>query len=108
MLFFENLYLGERVAPNVDQILKKLNKNEVIPNLYVIALATNPDNMLDIYPEWELMQKGYPKDEIKVVGLANGKKEAVGVVQIIVEESLQKMGSADVRAYLKERWGERV
>ena len=108
MLFFENLYFGESIAPKADQILKKVNKNKVVSDLYMIALASNPDNMLDIIPEWEVMQKNYPKDSIKVIGLANGKKEAFSLVQFIIEESIQRTGSADVRVYLKERWEERV
>ena len=108
MIFFENLYLGETIAPKVDQILKKVNNNKIVPDLYMIALASNHDNMLDIIPEWELMQKGYPKEHIKVVGLANGKKEALALVQFIIEESIQKIGSADVRTYLNERWEEQA
>lgn len=104
MTFFENLYLGENIEPKVDQILKKLNTSKVIPDLFLITIATNPENMLDIIPEWELMQKGYPKDEIRVIGLASGKKEAIAVVQFILEETIQETGNADVRAYLMKRW----
>lgn len=104
MIFFENLYLGETIAPKIEQILKKVNNKEIVPNLYVIALASNPDNMLDLIPEWELMQKGYPNQTVKVIGVANGKEEAIELVTIIIEQSIQKTGSADVRAYLAERW----
>lgn len=104
MKFLQELYLGEQVAPKVDQIVKKINNNEIVPNLYVIALASNADNMLDLIPEWELLQKGYPQENILVVGLAKDKKDAVGLVQFIIEECFEKTGSADVRAYLKEKW----
>lgn len=106
MIFFEDLYLGETVAPKKNQILKKLNKNDKIPDLYLITISMQSDNMLDLIPQWEVLQKGYPKDEIRVVGLANGKKEAMAVVQIIVEQSMKETGSADVREFLKCRWEE--
>lgn len=104
MEFLKNLYLGERVAPNADQILKKLNKNEVVPNVYVLTMATNPDNMMDLIPEWELMQKNYPKDLIRIIGIAYDKNEAIELMQFIVEEAYQTTGSADAREYLKEKW----
>lgn len=108
MKFFQDLYLGEMIAPRIDQIMKKLNSNKVVPNLFLIVLSTNPDNMLDIIPQWEVMQKGYPNENIQVVGLANGKKEAISVVQFIVEQVLQETGSADVRPYLNQRWEEQL
>ena len=104
MKFLQELYLGEQIAPKVDQIVKKINNNEIVPNLYVLAMASNPDNMLDLIPEWELLQKGYPKENVFVIGLAKNKKEAVGLVQFIIEECYEKTHSADVRAYLSEKW----
>lgn len=104
MIFFQDLYLGESISPKVDQIMKKLNSGKTVPNLFLITLSENPDNMLEIVPQWEVMQKGYPNTDIKVVGLANGKKEAIAVVQFIVEQALQETGSANARDYLKQRW----
>ena len=50
------------------------------------------------------MQKYYPKDGLKIVGIAEGKKEAIGLVQLMIEESLVETGSADVRDFLKRKW----
>lgn len=108
MKFFQDLYLGETVAPKVDQIMKKLNNGKTVPNLYLITISQNPDNMLEIVPQWEVLQKGYPNTDIKVVGLSNGKKEAITVVQFIVEQALQETGSANAREYLMEKWEEQV
>ena len=108
MRFFQDLYLGEKISPKIDQTMKKLNKDIVVPELYLITMTNNPDNMLEIVPQWENLQKGYPNTDIKVVGLAQGKKEAFVVVQSIVEASLKATGSADVRGYLNQRWEEQV
>ncbi|MBQ3030409.1 MAG: hypothetical protein IJD24_04215, partial [Agathobacter sp.] len=59
---------------------------------------------LEIVPQKEILQKGYPNIDFKVVGLAKGKKEAFVVVQCIVEDSLKETGSADARDYLNQRW----
>ncbi len=104
MEFFRDIYLGESVSLKVEQILKKLNNGKTVPNLFLITMSENPDNMLEIVPQWEVMQKGYPNTDIKVVGLANGKKEAIALVQFIIEQVLQETGSANARDYLRQRW----
>ena len=104
MKFLQELYLGEKVAPKVEQVVKKIENNQTVPNLYLIAMASNPDNMLDLIPQKDILQKGYPKEELCVIGLAADKKEAAKVVQSVIEESLLKIGSADIRTYLKEKW----
>ena len=104
MQFIGDLYVGESIASSEYKIVKKVHSGQVIPNLYLIAFSSHADNMLDLIPEWEALQKGYPKENLKVVGIANGKKEAVSLVQSIIEESLQERGSADVRSFLKEKW----
>lgn len=104
MKFLQELYLGETIAPKVDQIVKKIMTSKAVPNLYLIAIAGNPDNMLDLIPQWEVLQKGYPKEHLRIVGLADGKEDAIGLMQFMVEESLEKTGNANVRAYLEEKW----
>ena len=108
MIFFQDLYLGEKICPKFDQVMKKLNNGKPVMDLYLITMAYNPDNMLEIVPQKILLQKGYPSRELQVVGLAKGRKEALVVVQSIVEEALRETGSADVRVYLKQRWEEQV
>lgn len=106
MEFFHDLYTGERIAPNIDQTMKKVNSGNIVPELYLITLSEHPDHMLEIIPQWELTQTSYPKRSLRVVGLAKGKKEAFGLVQYMIEVSLEQTGSADVRNYLRQRWEE--
>lgn len=104
MKFLQELYLGEHIAPKVDQIVKKIMTEKIVPNLYLIAMASHPDNMLDLIPQWEVLQKGYPKEQLRIIGLAENKKDAIGLMQFIIQESMEVTGSADVRAYLEEKW----
>ncbi|MBQ2705317.1 MAG: hypothetical protein IJF60_00740 [Agathobacter sp.] len=108
MKFFHDLYMGDMVSSKYEAIMKKLNSDKPVLDLYLITMANNPDNMLEIVPQREVLQKGYPNMDIRVVGLAKGKKEAIVVVQSIVEESLRETGSADVRVFLNQRWEEQV
>lgn len=104
MKFLQELYLGEKVAPKVEQIVKKIKNGQEIPKLYLIVMSTHPDNMLELIPQKDILQKGYPKEQIRVVGLAENKKEAFSLVQSIIEEVFSLTSSADVRTYLEEKW----
>ena len=104
MQFMGDLYVGESISSNEYKLVEKVHKGQIVPNLYLITLSSSQDNMLELIPEWEALQKGYPKEVLKVVGIANGKKEAINMVQIILKESLLETGSADVRAFLIDKW----
>lgn len=104
MEFLKEVYLEKESKIQSAKIQKKISANKIVPNLYLITISEHPNNMLDIIPEWEVLQKGYPKKNLRIVGLADGKWEAFHLVQIIIEESLKKTGSADVRAYLNQKW----
>lgn len=100
MTWHENLYVGESIIHKTDKIKWKICHNAGQPSIYVIALASNEQNLLDIIPARELMQKGYPKQKLYIVGLAKGYEEAVEVAVSIVDEVYQATGSFAVRSYL--------
>lgn len=108
MQFMGSLYVADSLVTTQYKVIEKVHKCKLIPNLYLVVLSANPDNMLDLIPEWEAMQKGYPKDELKVVAIATGKKEAVAMVKCIIEDSLMHTGSADVRLFLQKKWEEQA
>ena len=108
MKWYKNLYLGEEIAPKARKIINKIKKNKPTIDVYVIALASNPKNQLDIIPSWELLQKGYPTDCVRVIGLAQGKKEALQLVTSLVDEVYQKTGDVKILEYLQNEWREQT
>ena len=108
MKWYKNLYLGETIAPKARQIVNKIKKKKLTPDVYVIALASNPLNQLDVIPAWELLQPGYPKEHICIIGLAQGKKEALSLVTTIVDEAYQNTGDVKITDYLRCKWREQT
>ena len=100
MVWYENLYVGKSIVHKTNRIKWKVCHNAGQVNIYVITLASNTQNLLDIIPSHELLQKGYPKGELCVVGLAKGYDEAVEVAVSIVEEVYHNTGTFAVREYL--------
>ena len=104
MQFMGSLYVGESIASAEYKIVEKVHKGKAVLGLYLISMSTNPDNMLDLIPQTDLLQKFYPKDNLKIVGIAGGKKEAIALVQSIIADSIQETGDADVRRFLNMKW----
>lgn len=101
MIWHNNLYVGESIIHKKSTIKWKICHNAGQIGIYVITLASNEQNLLDIIPAQELLQKGYPKQRLYVVGLAKGYDEALEVAASIVEEVYRKTGTFAVRSYLK-------
>ena len=108
MKWYKDLYLGEEIEPKAQKIINKIKKNKPTIDVYVIALASNPQNQLDVIPSWELLQKGYPTEGIRVIGLAQGKKEALALVTQIVDEVYQRTGDVKILEYLKSEWRDKA
>ena len=84
MIWYKDLYVGESIVHKTKKVKWKIMHNAGQIGIYVITLASNTQNLLDIIPSYELMQKGYPKKDMVVVGLAKGYDEAIEVAASIV------------------------
>ena len=103
MEWYQELYTGESIQGKTEIIKWKVIHNAGQLQIYVIALASNPKNLFDIIPAWELMQKHYPKQKLMIIGLAWGWNEAVDVVKQIVTEVYENTGGFDIRNYLSSK-----
>lgn len=105
MKWYDKLYIGESLQGKEKRIRWKIEHNAGTLSVYVIALASNPDNLLDMIPAKELLQRGYPKEQLRIIGLAGGYDEGVGLITKIIDEAYQTTGDTDIYAYLKENRG---
>ena len=102
MKWYHDLYVGDSIAGKANRIKWKINHRAGMLSVYVIAFASNEQNLLEVIPSWELMQKAYPgKQDMHIIGLAKGYDEALELVRRIIEETYQHTGTVDVCAYLK-------
>lgn len=105
MEWYRNLYASDSIGDKVSRIKWKISHNAGTVSVYVIAFASNQNNLLDIIPARELMQKSYPKKDMVIIGLAKGRKDALELVRHIIDETYQNTGTVDVRSYLGETEG---
>lgn len=97
MKWYNNLYIGENAEKRKRKIMRKIKFNKPQLGIYVITLPSNEKNSLDIYPSNILLQRYYKKKDITVVGIAEGRDEALLLVQRIIMDCYEKTGQFLVR-----------
>ncbi|MGN0369819.1 MAG: hypothetical protein ACI4EW_04670 [Butyrivibrio sp.] len=97
--FSKKLYFG-KMASLDEKRLKKIVKHEkFIPGVFVVTLAKEPGNLLDICEMTMLNTFSTVDKSYTVVGIALGKGEALELVERIVEEVYDKTHDMDMQAY---------
>ena len=99
MQWAENLYLSDKTAKKRDKIIKKANRGIGMVSIYFITLASNPENLFDIFHAAHLKQPAFYKQDLYVVGIASGYEEALELVQRMIDDIYRKTGGFAVREY---------
>ena len=104
--WYKKLYIGDNAKKKAPSVIKKVNQGKLQYDIYLITLASNEKNLLEIIQANQLIQKTLRKLCPRIVGMASGYGEALEVVEKIVEETYLKQGDTDVRRYLNDRLAE--
>ncbi len=100
MKFYKHLYFSENIRENRRKIVYKLKHRKYAKDIYVLALATAPGNILDIYSANTLLQPYYKKHDIEVVGIASGNDEAMELAASIIGRMYAETNGFNIRQYL--------
>lgn len=104
IIYSSNFYLGEGITPEkLDKIKKKIEKKPMLTDFFLIALAGNERDLLDIYSSKYLGQKYYENHIPYVCGLADNHGDAVKLVEQIVQDCLKTRGDLQVRDFILEK-----
>ena len=97
MNWYKNLYLGEEAGKKKTKIINQLEKHSISFGVYVITLASNGKDLLDVLPAFMLYRDNTRDREI--LGLAITKDEALEVCGKIIFDVYSKTGTYDVRSF---------
>ena len=100
MRWYRKLYVGETAKKDGGRMVARVKCRRPQRNAYLITLASNEANLLDIYPANTMLWKHFYRPELLVVGIAKGYEEAVELACHIVAEVYTDTGGFDVRSYL--------
>lgn len=103
MKFYCNLYVSEELKGREREIIYKLRHDQVQLNKYIIVFAQSMKNHLEFYDSVLLLQKCWGKENLFVVGIADGYESALNLVARIVSEVYEATGDVQIRTYLSEQ-----
>ena len=99
MQWAEHLYLSGITAAKKERIIKKAEQGAGMVRVYIIALASNPDNLFDIFHAAHLKESAFYRQNPYIVGIASGYDEALELVQRMVEDIYRETDGFQVREY---------
>ena len=103
MKWYRDLYLGPNAALNIESIRKKALDGKWMMSVYYITLSRTNGNLFDIFHNSMLHQKLFAKNQcLNIVGVAEGKGEAMELLQQIIKDIYKETGSFDVDLYFPE------
>ena len=103
MIWYQNLYIGQSIKRKAMKIKWKIRHNAGQLDIYVLTLASNPQNLIDLIPSTDLLQKHYPRKNLVVIGLAKGYDEAAMLAGEIISEVLKETRTTNVRDYIQKK-----
>lgn len=104
MRWYQNLYIGELAASQIEEIQRKAKLKQWMFGTYYITLSNHPQALFDIFHNGMLSQKLFLQQQcMDIVGVAKGKTEALEIVQEIVWDIYRQTGGFDVQAYFKKQ-----
>lgn len=99
--YSQRLYLGNSISEKkLRRIKRYIRHGNGQVGLYVISLSENEHNQLDITNIVMFKQRFYRKFNIRIVGIVSSYDEAVDTVMSILDETLEKTGTVDMKSYL--------
>ena len=100
MKYYYALYMDEYAKEKQADIIKKIENDKWQMNIYLVALTKNEKNHMEIFHSVLLIQKALEKEDLFVVGIANGYFEALELVEKITQEVYDETGGADIRNFI--------
>lgn len=101
MTFYKNLYIGDTVK-KPKKAIKKLKRHKKQPWLYVIA-CDRETARLTVYHSLMLLQWYYKENPPAcIVGIANGREEALALIEKIVQDAIAATGKLSLVEYLAQ------
>ncbi len=98
---YKNLLVGDQIRYKKYQVIWKLKHNKIQLGVYIILLAPDPQNLMEIIPASLLRQSYYQRQELFVLGIAGSKEEAYEIARQLIEEVYRHTGGTALREYIQ-------
>ena len=102
MRWYNHLYTGTKAKRHRFSIIQNIREERYLPGIYVITPPSNGNNVLDIHPVTEFANLFYAeRQELLILGIAEGYQEALELAGTIVTEMYEKTGGFCLDKFLR-------
>ena len=101
--WYKNLYVGDNAKKKQKKLIRKIDQGAGVIDVYLVTLAVNPANSLEIISANYLLQKPVRRNCPMIVGLCSGYYEAVDLVEQIAKEVYEDTGAMDILGWLLQK-----
>ncbi len=103
MKYYHALYMSEELIRKKAEIIEKLEKDKWQMEKYLVVLAKNERNHLEYFHSVLLLQKSISKDDLFVIGIANGELGAMELIEKITQEVYDETKGTDIRSFILQK-----
>lgn len=101
MIWNDPFYLGKNCYKNYRMLKRRISGRMKHPGVFLLTLPVGESGVLEIIPSMLLLQEYYPTEDLRIVGMAATRKEALSVTEQIITETVRARGDADVAAFFE-------
>ncbi|MEF9917061.1 MAG: hypothetical protein RR275_04130 [Lachnospiraceae bacterium] len=99
MNVYKNLYVSQELQNHQEELIKNIQEKKTLFNIYIIVLAQNEQNNLEIYNTALNIQHSFSTENVMIVGIAKGYHNALELVRTITQEIYETTHDTDIRGY---------
>lgn len=106
MNWYENLYVGKNAQKKVSSYIQRIESGSYPVQVFLIALSSDERDQIDIFSARNLKFWYNQKKCPLIIGIAQGREEALEVLQTMTEDVLCETGDLDFRQYFNSKVNE--
>lgn len=100
MEWYHNLYVGRLIHPRRDKVIEEIDQGRYPAFVYLLILPGSGHSQLEIIGAQELKHDYVRENCLQIVGIAQGKTEALSLLEQLMQDVYRSRKDADIRAWL--------
>ena len=100
MKWWAHLYKGRKAELALTVLFEKIEKNEFLPEVYVITSGRKGHHLFEIHPSMLLREE--ERKQVMVLGVAIGYQEAAQTVRRMVDDMVRATGGFQWEEYMRQ------
>jgi|GEM_PF-2147039 len=100
MIWYRDLYIGRLIGSRSEKIIYRIDSGDYPAGVWLVTVPADERRSLEVMACRELRYEYTRNAVLMILGLAQGREEAMLLVETIVQDAVDETGSADIRAWL--------